>query len=385
MKALIEKVKADPQAVIENPQPIVDEFNHDIKSVSGQSPSGRWATANQTPIMCGVVLVVLLLAALFIGLPQKPMDKVQPTDNKMSADLINPPLPHIPIVRHYDKKIDFLQFGLSHTMHVQPRKEYVKIDGDLKEWDRSKPVKSSLPVGSSVSEFIERSHAFEGYLMFDETYLYIGAHIADPFPLRNPQEPTKKGDIYKGGSVSLHISSKDNASDQVRETTPDNPLYRIEMWAWNNTNSIKSDRKVVPGLRITTQDDKVILLDIQATDNGKENTPAGAFGFDLDNCGYTMEYRVPWSVMEYRVLWSATEKMRMPAPEAKRALCWDIHWSDDTGTVFWAILSDVLNPETAARMIPDLNPKSADVKKPDMRELTYDFPKLWGQAVFHGK
>jgi hypothetical protein len=68
-------------------------------------------------------------------------------------------------------------------------------------------------------------------------------------------------------------------------------------------------------------------------------------------------------------LWTTQDP---PTYEAVRAICWDVRWSDSTGTQFLAKLSDVLNPDQA---------RALDLAK----NLTYEHPELWGKAIFHSK
>jgi hypothetical protein len=98
------------------------------------------------------------------------------------------------------------------------------------------------------------------------------------------------------------------------------------------------------------------------SDDKDHHNSYGAFQFDDDKQGYTLEYRVRWEDV-----WSPKPVI---ADGSEHEICWDVRWSDQAGTKLLAKLSDVLDPVT---------PRRANLAV----DLSCENPKFWGKAMFH--
>jgi len=235
------------------------------------------------------------------------------------------------------------------AVHIVPAPAKVAIDGDLSDWDRS---------GSFLVRFTEpysRDYYVEGAMMYDAQYLYIGAHVGDPAPMRSVIDPkTDPTAGWKAGAVQVRISTDRaagwplQAEGSLVRKAPLRPLDRsaqlvhLTMWYY--------------------QPEKLPCLHIQYGMNfhGEVVNPAdarGAFKEDSDHRGYVLEYAIPWR-------WLHAEA-DPPRGGDLLAACWNVHWSDDGGRLWKGYLVDVLNPSE--------------------KGYTYQRAATWGRAIFHPK
>jgi hypothetical protein len=85
-------------------------------------------------------------------------------------------------------------------MEIMPASQPVVIDGNLSEWDRQKMFRSQCDDA--------KDYGVEGAMMYDAACLYVGAHVADPAPMRNIIDPATDGDAgWKGGGVQVRLST----------------------------------------------------------------------------------------------------------------------------------------------------------------------------------
>ena len=64
-------------------------------------------------------------------------------------------------------------------VRIVPAPKKVVIDGDLSDWDRSGEIFMFIDEKSRDKFHVRLS------MMFDDEYLYVGGHWADPTPMRN--------------------------------------------------------------------------------------------------------------------------------------------------------------------------------------------------------
>jgi len=91
----------------------------------------------------------------------------------------------------------------------------VRIDGDLSEWDRSGRIRVACvaPWGDH--------HYLDAAMMYDDRFLYVGAHVGDPFPMRSQVSPHEKRELYgMGGGVALRISTDRKAGWPLSAESP---------------------------------------------------------------------------------------------------------------------------------------------------------------------
>lgn len=237
--------------------------------------------------------------------------------------------------------------GYYDAVHIVPAPQEVAIDGDLSDWDLSGQFRSEC-----VSPY--KQYYLEAAMMYDDEYLYVGAHVGDPFPMRSTVSPRVKRKLYgHGGSVALRISTDrqmgwpvrgEDASvrkDRPADTYDQNEkLVFMVLWHYAPTG------EACMHLRYTMD-----LYGVLVNPPGYE----GAFRKDADGQGYTLEYAVPWSLLN-------AEK---DPPQGGDVLgtTWLVHWSGAKGRQWQGQLIDVTNAD----------------------ETGWNFQRAatWGKAFYH--
>lgn len=212
-------------------------------------------------------------------------------------------------------------------INIIPAPDNVIIDGDLSDWDLSGTFKTACDPPYSSFYYVE------GSMMYDDKYLYIGAHVGDPYPMRSSILHTDnlKG-FGSGGAIALRLSldrkmgwpSKGKFKDTL---TPDvvAKLNKKLMFAimWYERPTQTASLHLMTGMSYYNP----ILNPPQYT---------GAFRKDSDNQGYTMEYKIPWSLL------NAAEDP--PRGGDVLGMTWVTHWSGAEGRNFKGQLVDIVNP-----------------------------------------
>lgn len=235
------------------------------------------------------------------------------------------------------------------AVHLVPAPANVKIDGDLSDWDRS---------GAFAVRFIEpysRDYYVEGAMMYDTQYLYIGAHVGDPAPMRSVIDPKTDPTVgWKAGAVQVRISTDRGAGWPLdaegaivrklplRSQDTSNRLVHLTMWYYQPEAS--PCLHIAYGMNLNR--DVVNPPDVR-----------GAFKKDADGRGYVLEYAIPW-----RLLHAEADP---PRAGDVLAACWNVHWSDEDGRLWKGYLVDVINPQE--------------------KGYTYQRAATWGRAIFHPK
>lgn len=211
---------------------------------------------------------------------------------------------------------------------VVPAVEDVVIDGDLAEWDLSGRFRSSCDPP------FDRSHYVDAAMMHDRNFLYLGAHIGDPYPMRNQISPLEAPARHAwGGGVTLRLSTDRRAgwpltaesvvARQGRAERPEDlsdQLSFIVLWYF------QPEGKACLQLRHGMD-----LHGLQVNPPGYK----GAFREDPDGHGYTLEYAIPW-----RLLHAEADP---PQGGDNLAAMWLVHWGDAVGRNWQGQLLDVAN------------------------------------------
>lgn len=235
------------------------------------------------------------------------------------------------------------------TVQVMPAQRNIVIDGDLSEWDRRGAFHAA-----SIEPY-STTYNLDSMLMYDATYLYIGAHVGDPFPMQNQGQ---RGDEmqFQGGSVILRLSTNKALGWPLQGVSP---YYRRDA---------KSDL----GRRPQDVSDSIVHLTLwhhQPTDTPRLNLAfgmdfhgvvddpvgwRGAFRKDPDGKGYTLEYAIPWAALK--------AGQNPPKAGDQLAAVWVVHWSDQQGRICRGHLVDCTN----------------------QAEKPYDFMRAstWGKALY---
>jgi hypothetical protein len=198
--------------------------------------------------------------------------------------------------------------------------------------------------------------------MYDDRYVYIGAHVGDPHPMTSIQDPYTDPEYpWRGGSVIVRLGAsrslgwplrgmsaffRSAAAPEIGRGPVDvsDSIVHLVLWYYRPTGR--------PRLHVTRgMDFHGSLIDPEGW--------IGAFRRDPDGLGYTLEYAIPWSLL-------------CPMAEAPRggdvtAACWTVHWSDRDGKLSRGHLVDITNPAESGF------------------DHMYSFMRgpSWGKAVFH--
>lgn len=234
-------------------------------------------------------------------------------------------------------------------IEIMPASQSVVVDGNLSEWDRQRMFRSQC---DGITD-----HAVEGALMYDADYLYVGAHVADPAPMRNLIDPATDGDAgWKGGGLQVRLSTDrtlgwpvDANADiyyqgQPMKQRPQDVNEKIvHLTLWHHAPSQKDCLHVSYGMDF----------------HGAQTNPSGyrgAFRKDANGRGYTLEYAIPWAPL----------KAQGDPPRAGDTLAttWTVHWSDDSGRRWRGQLVEIRNPSESLRNNP------------------WDRAASWGKAMY---
>lgn len=212
-------------------------------------------------------------------------------------------------------------------IYIAPVPGKVTIDGDLSDWDLSGRFKTACDPPYSSFYYVE------GSMMYDNEFLYIGAHVGDPYPMRSSILHTDnlKG-FGSGGAIALRLSLDRKMGWPCQGTfndklTPDDisDLNKKLMFA-------------IMWYERPTQTASLHLMTGMTYHNPLLNPPGytGAFLKDPDGQGYTMEYKIPWSLL------NAAEDP--PRGGDVLGMTWVTHWSGSEGKNFRGQLVDIVNP-----------------------------------------
>ncbi|HOW64571.1 MAG TPA: FecR domain-containing protein [Candidatus Paceibacterota bacterium] len=226
------------------------------------------------------------------------------------------------------------------------------IDGDLSDWS---DVHSFRTVRNE-----RRGEFIEGRMHYDEEFLYLGAHIGDPAPMRNVVDPATDGEVgWRGGGLQMRIATdpalgwpvEGNAAEYylMRRMTTDaaqvakaTNSHLVHLTMWHHAPSAQPCLHLAFG------------MDFHSS---KVNPPGyrAAYRKDAHGRGYTMEYALPWSLLN---------APRVPHPGETLAISWTAHWSDQGGRLWrgqWVEIRNATEPR---------------------RIHTWERAATWGRAVF---
>lgn len=234
-------------------------------------------------------------------------------------------------------------------IEIMPTDKPVVVDGNLSEWDRRKMFHSQCDAA--------KGYGVEGAMLYDANYLYLGARVADPAPMRNVIDPATDGDAgWRGGGVQVRIST-DRTLDwpvdanaaiyyqglRIRQQPQDLNEKLAHLTLWHHAPSQKDCLHVSYGMDF----------------HGGRTNPNGyraAFRQDADGRGYVLEYAIPWALLN--------AQNDPPRPGDILAATWTVHWSDESGRRWRGQLVEIRNPSEP------------------LRPNHWDRAASWGQAIF---
>jgi hypothetical protein len=240
--------------------------------------------------------------------------------------------------------------SLYDTIHIVPATAAPVIDADLSDWDLSGRFRSACvhPYG--------HNHYVEAAMMYDNKFLYVAAHVGDPYPMRSKISPDLTKLLYgDGGGIALRISTDRKlgwplsaASQRERSPQPllesdKNPKLNF-LVLWHYQPDSRACLHIRSGMDL--HDSKVNPAGYQ-----------GAYREDDDGLGYTLEYAIPWSLL------NAVDDP--PQAGDQLAAMFLVHWSDEAGEKWKGQL--------------------IDVKKPGEQGWNFDRAATWGKAIYHAE
>lgn len=224
-------------------------------------------------------------------------------------------------------------------IHVVPPPGKVVIDGRLGDWDLSGAITMFIDEASKAS------YSVRGAMMYDKEFLYVGAKVKDPTPMRNNYSfGGEAGKAWDADAIQIFLVSnpdlKSNVSLQSSGQNSADSQFVTTFWLWYSTQD------KAPGFysqyTLKYQDPTL-------------NPPGveGAIVEDADGKGYTLEYRIPWKVLRAPREIVGGDTMQCQ---------WMLLWGNDRGTT------------TRCGM--------TDVRRGSSGDLAYMGPSSWGTAIF---
>ena len=228
-------------------------------------------------------------------------------------------------------------------IRIVPAPGKVTIDGDLKDWDRSGAILMFIDAAS------KDTHHVRVAMMYDQDYVYIGGHWADPTPMMNVNH--FGGDVqnaWNADAIQMRFVSdpgiKSDASTITGGRMPaDQQEFVNHINLWFSTQDRKAGYQVCYTLGF-----KDGVLNPEGVQ--------GAYVKDADGKGCTFEYRVPLKVLRAPRPYQGGDNVQMQ---------FQVHWGNEKGTELKSGLTDVRNPKS--------------------NTLGYMGPNAWGTGIFMDK
>ncbi|MBX3742004.1 MAG: FecR domain-containing protein [Akkermansiaceae bacterium] len=232
-----------------------------------------------------------------------------------------------PVQPNYQEGGPLYNHSMRHEVDAAAAPPSVTIDGNLLEWDRS------VAFLSTCQPPYDKTYFVNGMMMYDDRNLYLSAEVGDPVPMRNA---SRTGAEFAGGSVIVRIAADRSLGWPLKGTqadarspnpSPDSTSDKISsIVMWYDAKSAQPQIQILSGFASSSR---------RINPDGWE----GAFRKHPDGRGYTLEYRIPWTLLN-----SAEDP---PQAGDQLAGLWMAHWSDEAGRVCRGQLVDVTNPDAA--------------------------------------
>jgi hypothetical protein len=225
-------------------------------------------------------------------------------------------------------------------IHVVPPPGKVVIDGSLDDWDLSGAITMF------IDESSKGSYSVRGAMMYDEEFLYVGAHVKDPTPMKNNYDfGGDNKSAWNADAIQLRIvSNPDIKSTASRQTggrmSPEDQQFVNHVTLWYSTQDGKAGYSATYALNFSG-----FVLNPPGVE--------GAYRPDADGKGSICEYRIPWAVLRAPRPFAGGDSVQMQ---------WQVHWGNDQGTAVRMGMTDVRNAASG--------------------DLGYMGPSCWGRAIF---
>lgn len=233
-------------------------------------------------------------------------------------------------------------------IRVVPTPGPVTIDGRLEDWDLSGSILMFL------TEASKEVYAVRGAVMYDDAWLYVGAHVKDPTPMMSKGRSKVTDPLSFAGenpeagpvadAVALHIIANPLL---MSSTVP----FISDLDLWYSTPTAKAMSRLQhrrPSRTGTTRFERPEL---------NRSDIEGAYSKDADGKGYSFEYRIAWKAL------------RSPRPLVagdRIQFHWEMSWGNEAGTDVLYRLTDISSVAHNRHGIAG----------------TYAYPDKWGEALF---
>jgi hypothetical protein len=288
--------------------------------------------------------VLLAVAALALAVPAA--YRLWPGDFAPTAARDPYPLP-VPLFESDGKAALSLQHGRLIVLHVLPAADDLGLDGDLSRWDTRGQFHSAW------APPYDRQHYVDGCLLMSPKYLYVGARVGDPWPLRSSvpgAEDTQTG--WEGGSLQLRLATGEQHPADIDGPYPPDRLVHLTLW------HRKADGKSLlrVGHGALTEPTKPLVA--PQDDFDAHFAPAEG--------GYMVKRRLPWGLL------GLTE-----APFGRSlGFCWETTWSDRAGERCVGKLTEFFDPNR----LRDLAGLDNELERLPGKQ-SYQRPVIWGKAL----
>ena len=237
---------------------------------------------------------------------------------------------------------------------VLPTNSVPVIDGDLSDWSADGAFRSEREGPDSGVYHIE------GRMRYDKDFLYVAAHIGDPYPMRNIVDPATDPEFaWRGGGLQIRLAADTDLGWPVEAHSP--AYFKLRNLPADPAQiAMASDERFAHFTmwHYAPEGRDCLFLEYGMDfHSGVANPPGyrGSMRQDADGTGYTLEYAIPWTLLN---------APHPPAPGDTLAMSWTAHWSDESGRVWTGELAEIRNASEPPRI------------------FTWERAVTWGRAVF---
>jgi hypothetical protein len=340
--ASIDPSQVDLQAQAEQ----LIRFYEALQSKDGWVTSLFGAVSSKVPGGWGLVAgAVVVLAALFL------VSRYGGGATPAPTEALPFPLPIPTFEPAGDGRVITYQHGRLIELAIQPAPKDVSLDGGFSTWPGGRRFRSAWAAPYDGERYVE------GGLLMDDDYLYVGAHVGDPWPMRNAHKPGDDADGgWAGGAIQIRLATNvvgDKDATPVGDKYPTDKLIHLTLWQ-SEGRACLHVAEGASALRTRAR-----LFPAEEGYNGR-------FEADRDDRGYSMKCRVPWKLLGLD---------RAPYGR-KLGLCWEVCWSDREGKRCVGKLTDFFDAE-ALRHLEGLGAESERVPG----KQSFQRPVVWGRAT----
>lgn len=280
------------------------------------------------------------------------LDRPQPTEIAYRPERFVRRLPADPPIEMDEKGSPLFNPTGFEAIPVPPPARPIVVDGDLSEWNDEgvfRAARENAP-GDSIA----------GRMRYDGGFLYVGAHLGDPAPMRNIVDPLSDGELgWRGGGLQIRVAADPALGWPVNANSA--AYYQMRRLPVDAEQVAQATNAALAHLTLWHYAPAALgcLHIAYGMDfhSAVINPPGyrAAFRKDADGRGYTLEYAIPWKLIN---------APRAPRPGDTLAMSWTAHWSDGSGRLWRGQRVELRNAAEPLRI------------------HTWERAATWGRAVF---